>query len=279
MNGRLSIVATPIGDPDDISKRALRCLAAADLIAAEDTRVARDRLRDWGIEGKKLLSYWDQNEQSRVPELIEQLQEGKNIALISDAGTPLISDPGFRIVQACVAAGLTIEVIPGPCAAVAALAGSGLPTDRFYFGGFLPREAGPRRRSLEDLASLRATLIFYESPLRLAESLATIAELWPSRRVVAARNLTGPWEQWLHGTAEQVRSELGEERRGEVTLLIESSAEVTINADSLDAQIDQLLGKGHPLKEVRDLIASATGLPKRDIYQRILARSGKKTEA
>ena len=279
MNGRLSIVATPIGDPDDISKRALRCLAAADLIAAEDTRVARDRLRDWGIEGKKLLASWVLNEESRVPELIEQLQEGTILALISDAGTPLISDPGFRIVQACVAAGLTIEVIPGPCAAVAALAGSGLPTDRFYFGGFLPREAGPRRRSLEDLASLRATLIFYESPLRLAESLATIAELWPSRRVVAARNLTGPWEQWLHGTAEQVRSELGEERRGEVTLLIESSAEVTINADSLDAQIDQLLGKGHPLKEVRDLIASATGLPKRDIYQRILARSGKKTEA
>lgn len=271
----LSLVATPIGNSNDISPRALSTLRQAHLIACEDTRVAQQRLHAWGIEGKTLRSYWDQNEQARVPELIERLHAGEHIALISDAGMPLISDPGYRIVEACVREGLAVEVLPGPCAVVTALAGSGLATDRFYFGGFLPRDAGPRRSTLESLADLRATLIFYESPQRLSETLAVLATLWPNRQVCAARNLTGPYQQWLRGFPAAVRAELGDETRGEVTLLIAGAPDQVQAPADLDAQLDALLKEGRPLKEIRDLVAEMSGLPKREIYARLLARSGR----
>jgi 16S rRNA (cytidine1402-2'-O)-methyltransferase len=268
--GRLKIVATPIGNLEDISLRALKALKAAPIIAAEDTRVAKDRLSKWEIFGKKLISCWDQNEAERAEELLGCLKQD-DVCLISDAGMPLISDPGYRVVQACLQAGIEVEVIPGPCAVVTALAGSGLATDRFYFGGFLPREDASCLRLLAGIAGLEATLVFYESPLRLATTLQKLHQLWPERRVVVARNLTQAYEQWLRGTARQVLEELGEETRGEVCLLIEGGKPEAIALDSLDSQIEAMLTTGISAREVRDRLEAATGLPKRELYQRILA--------
>lgn len=271
MSGRLHVVAVPIGNPDDITVRALQVLGQVALIAAEDTRTAQTLLRRHQLQ-TPLISYWDQNEAARVPSLIARLESGQDIALISEAGTPLISDPGFRIVRACIEADIPVVVVPGASAVVTALAGAGLPTDRFYFGGFLPTKAGPRREALTSVASVKATLVFYESPVRLSETLDLIASLWPERPVCVARNLTGVYEQWLRGTAQQVRVALGDETRGEVTLLIGGASDV-IPADmwaQADARITALLAEGMHPRDVRDRVVAETGLPRRDVYQRIL---------
>jgi 16S rRNA (cytidine1402-2'-O)-methyltransferase len=248
-------------------------LKEVDVVAAEDTRVTAVLLRAHDIR-TPLVSYHDHNEVSRAAELVERIQGGASVALVSDAGTPLVNDPGWRVVRACIDAGLPIEVLPGACAAIVGLAGAGLPVDRFYYGGFLPRDEGPRREALAELAGLHATLVFYESPVRLGATLDTIAALWPARPVCVARNLTKAFEQWIRGTAAEARATLGDETRGEVVLLVGGAPEgATIEPAALDAAIVRLVGEGVGARDIAAQLAAATGLPRREVYQRTLALS------
>ncbi len=266
------MVPTPIGDPDDLSVRALRVLRQADRVAAEDTRVTRELLRHHGIEPKALVSCHDHNETDRAEQIVAWVRAGESIALVSDAGTPLVSDPGFRVVRAALAADVRVEILPGPCAAVTALVGSGLAVDRFCFAGFLPRDPGPRAAELDRLADVPATLVFYESPLRLADTLDALAARWPTRAVCVARNLTKEHEQWIRGTAAECRAVLGDETRGEVVLLVSRGSGERPSDAELDAAIDALLGSGRAAKDVRDVLAERFGLPRREVYQRVLQR-------
>ncbi len=195
----LYLVATPIGNLEDITLRALRTLKECDLVAAEDTRRTGQLLKHYGIS-KPLLSYFRFNEAKRCQEIIERLRRGEKIALVTDAGSPGISDPGQRVVHETVAAGLRIEPVPGPSALVAGLTASGLPTDEFHFIGFLPHKSGQRRKQLEKFKGFEGTLALYESPYRVEKLLAELRELYPSHRVVLARELTKKFEEFLRGT-------------------------------------------------------------------------------
>jgi 16S rRNA (cytidine1402-2'-O)-methyltransferase len=197
--GTLYLVATPIGNLEDITLRALRVLRECDVVAAEDTRRSGQLLKHFGIS-KPLLSCFHFNEARRSAELIERLRRGEKVALVTDAGSPGISDPGERVVSAALAAGLRVESVPGPCALVAALTASGLPTDEFHFVGFLPHKSGQRRRRLDGLQTVPGTLVFYESPFRIERLLGELQEVFPDRRVVLARELTKRFEELLRGT-------------------------------------------------------------------------------
>ena len=198
MLGTLSIVSTPIGNLEDITLRAARVLREADLIACEDTRHTRKLLDHIGVS-KPLVSYHEHNETARAAELVERLAAGANIALVSDAGTPLLSDPGYRLVEAAIAAGIPVIPIPGASAVLSALAASGLPTDEFRFGGFLPPKTTQRRKTLEALREERCTLIFYEAPHRILEALEDVEAVLGARPVVVARELTKLHEEFLRG--------------------------------------------------------------------------------
>jgi 16S rRNA (cytidine1402-2'-O)-methyltransferase len=223
MAGILYVVATPIGNLEDITLRALRVLQEVELIATEDTRRTRILLEHYQID-KPLTSLYDHNEVHKAPRLIGRLQEGVSIALVSEAGTPLISDPGYRLVQLAIAHGITVIPLPGPSALVAALVVAGLPTDRFVFEGFLPKKPGKRRKRLEVLRDEQRTLIFYESPRRVYDVLGAMQMLWGDRHVVVARELTKKFEEILRGRISEVRVQL-EERppQGEVTLVVEGT--------------------------------------------------------
>jgi 16S rRNA (cytidine1402-2'-O)-methyltransferase len=197
--GTLYLVATPIGNLEDITLRALRVLKECDVVAAEDTRHSGQLLKHFGIS-KPLLSYFQFNEARRSEEIIERLRRGEKVALVTDAGSPGISDPGERVVQAALAAGLRVESVPGACALVAALTASGLPTDEFHFIGFLPHKSGQRRNQLAALQSFAGTLALYESPYRVAKLLGELQEVFPDRQVVLARELTKKFEEYLRGT-------------------------------------------------------------------------------
>ena len=194
----LYLVATPIGNLEDITLRALRVLRECDVVAAEDTRHSGRLLKHFGIS-KPLLSYFQFNEARRSEEIIERLRRGEKVALVTDAGSPGISDPGERVVKAAIAAGLRVESVPGPSALVAALTASGLPTDEFHFIGFLPHKSGQRRNKLESLKSFDGTLVLYESPYRIEKLLVELNEVFPERQVVLARELTKKFEEFLRG--------------------------------------------------------------------------------
>src|SRR2546425_11139681 len=194
----LYLVATPIGNLEDITLRALRTLKECDLVAAEDTRHTGQLLKHFGIS-KPLLSYFQFNEAKRSEEIIERLRRGEKVALVTDAGSPGISDPGERVVKAAIAAGFRVESVPGACALVAALTASGLPTDEFHFIGFLPHKSGQRRNKLESLKAFEGTLVLYESPYRLEKLLAELKDFFPNRYVVLARELTKKFEEFLRG--------------------------------------------------------------------------------
>jgi 16S rRNA (cytidine1402-2'-O)-methyltransferase len=196
--GTLYLVATPIGNLEDITLRALRVLRECDVVAAEDTRHSGRLLKHFGIS-KPLLSYFQFNEARRSEEIIERLRRGGKVALITDAGSPGISDPGERVVKAAIAAGFRVESVPGACALVAALTVSGLPTDKFHFIGFLPHKSGQRRNKLESLKSFDGTLVLYESPYRIEKLLGELGEVFPERQVVLARELTKKFEEFLRG--------------------------------------------------------------------------------
>jgi 16S rRNA (cytidine1402-2'-O)-methyltransferase len=194
----LYLVATPIGNLEDITLRALRVLRECDVVAAEDTRHSGRLLKHFGIS-KPLLSYFQFNEARRSEEIIERLRRGEKVALVTDAGSPGISDPGERVVKAAIAAGFRVESVPGPCALVAAMTVSGLPTDEFHFIGFLPHKSGQRRNKLESLKSFDGTLVLYESPYRVQKLLVELSEVFPERQVVLARELTKKFEEFLRG--------------------------------------------------------------------------------
>jgi 16S rRNA (cytidine1402-2'-O)-methyltransferase len=201
--GTLYLVATPIGNLEDITLRALRTLKECDVVAAEDTRRTGQLLKHFGLS-RPLLSYFQFNEARRSEEIIERLRSGQKVALVTDAGSPGISDPGERVVRAAIAAGLRVEPVPGPSALVAALTASGLPTDEFHFIGFLPHKTGQRRRELERLRSIGGTLVLYESPYRIEKLLLELQEVFPDRQVVLARELTKKFEESLRGTPSEL---------------------------------------------------------------------------
>jgi 16S rRNA (cytidine1402-2'-O)-methyltransferase len=218
--GTLYLVATPIGNLEDITLRALRVLKECDVVAAEDTRHSGQLLKHFGI-AKPLLSYFQFNEAKRSEEILDRLRRGEKVALVTDAGTPGISDPGGRVVSAALAAGLKVEAVPGPCALVAALTSSGLPSDEFHFVGFLPHKSTQRRRQLEVLKSVSGTLILYESPYRIGKLLEELADLYGERRVVLARELTKKFEELRTGTPRQLREEMQKySNKGEFVVLI-----------------------------------------------------------
>jgi 16S rRNA (cytidine1402-2'-O)-methyltransferase len=218
--GTLYLVATPIGNREDITLRALRVLRECDVVAAEDTRHSGQLLKHFGIS-KPLLSYFQFNEARRSEEIIERLRRGERVALVTDAGSPGISDPGERVVQAALAAGLRVEPVPGPCALVAALTASGLATDEFHFVGFLPHKSGQRRRELERLKPFTGTLVFYESPYRVEKLLNELVAVYPERRVALARELTKKFEEFLWGTPAELLAQLGPRAvRGEFVVLV-----------------------------------------------------------
>ncbi len=218
--GTLYLVATPIGNLEDITLRALRVLRECDVVAAEDTRHTGQLLRHFEIT-KPLLSYFQFNEAKRSEEILDRLGRGEKVALVTDAGTPGISDPGERVVRAALARGLRVEAIPGACALIAALSTSGLPSDEFHFAGFLPHKSGQRRRVLEGLAQTRGTLAFYESPYRVTKILEELHALWPQRPVVLMRELTKKFEERLAGTPGELLARLQNRAlKGEFVVLV-----------------------------------------------------------
>lgn len=273
MAGTLYIVATPIGNLGDMSPRAVQTLREAAWIACEDTRQTRKLLEHFGIPART-VSYHEHNEAERSEELLRRLEDGDSVALVSDAGTPLISDPGYRLVKKAAGRGIAVVPVPGPTAAMAALSASGLETDRFYFGGFLPRKSGERRRALEALKGLDATLVFYEAPHRLLESLRDVEAVMGSRPVVVAREVTKLHEEFLRGTAGQVCAEL-ERRgavRGEVTLLIGRTgepAEAGFTEGELRSEVERLEREGLARMDAIKQVARQHRLAKRDVYRAV----------
>jgi 16S rRNA (cytidine1402-2'-O)-methyltransferase len=276
MVGVLYVVATPIGNLEDITLRALRVLKEVDLIAAEDTRQTRKLLAHHGI-ATRLTSYYDAVEGAKAAPLVKQLKVGKNIALVSDAGTPTLSDPGFRLVQEAVQAGVSVVPIPGPSALAAVLSVSGLPTDRFAFEGFLPAKKRERREKLQSLRTEPRTLVFYEAPHRIGEALEDMAELFGARQVVLGREVTKVYEEFIRGSIGDVIREIaGKEIRGEITLVVSGSAgEKIALEDSLRAEIQELAQKGLRVKEIAEVLGEKFSYPKKDIYRLVLEKEKK----
>jgi len=275
MSGVLYLVATPIGNLEDITYRAVRTLREVDLIACEDTRHTRKLLDHYKI-ARPLISYHEHNERARAEELVAKLLAGTNVALVSDAGMPLVSDPGYRTAAAAIRAGISVVPIPGPSAVITALAAAGLPTDAFYFAGFLPAKSGQRARALEALRDQSATLVFYEAPHRILETLADIERILGPRPVVVARELTKLHEEFLRGTPAEVRAAL-ESRpsvKGEIALLIgqrTTPAPETIPIDeAVAAHIHAGMSRMDAIKEV----ARTRGLSKRDVYRQTQIEKG-----
>jgi 16S rRNA (cytidine1402-2'-O)-methyltransferase len=267
----LYVVATPIGNLGDVTIRALATLAAADLIACEDTRVTAVLLRHYGIE-RPLLPYHEHNAAEQRPKLLAALAEGRAVALASDAGTPLVSDPGYRLVADVLAAGHKVVPIPGASAVLAALVAAGLPTDTFLFAGFLPPKEVGRRKRLAELAAVPGSLVFFESPQRLAASLADMASVLGDRPAAVARELTKTFETIRRGGLAALASQFAGEPapKGEIVVVVGPPLEKTVAPEDVDALLRSLLGT-KSVRETADEAALLTGLSRRDLYQRALA--------
>jgi 16S rRNA (cytidine1402-2'-O)-methyltransferase len=266
----LYVTATPIGNARDITLRALDALAACDAIAAEDTRVTSRLLSIYGIS-KPLFSYNDHNAAGARPKLIKRLREGARIVLVSDAGTPLVSDPGYKLVREALAEGVAVHVLPGPSAALAALALAGLPTDRFLFAGFLPPKSGARRTALLELRDVRATLIFFESAQRLSESLADMANVLGPREAAVGRELTKLHEEMRRGDLATLASSYASPPKGEVALVVAPPKDAAPDLARADALLDKAL-QFMPVRAATDLLAEALDLPRHALYERALAK-------
>lgn len=266
--GTLYIVATPIGNLEDITLRALRILKEVDLIAAEDTRHTRKLLTHYDIP-TPLTSYHDHSESTKAPVLVETLLAGKNIALVSDAGTPCISDPGYRLVKSAAEVDIPVVPIPGPSMLTALMSVGGLPTDRFAFEGFLPAKQGQRQRALRELCHEERPLIFYESPHRLLRTLADLEQIFGDRRVVVGRELTKQFEEILRGPVSAVLSAFHNRPvKGEVALVVEGwdGKDESTSEQSAAELMQQLLADGVGLKEAARAMSEACHIPKRDAY-------------
>lgn len=266
----LYLVATPIGNLRDMTFRAVDVLRAADVIACEDTRVSRRLLDEYGIT-TPLIPYHDHNAEKVRPKLIKRLEEGEVVAVVSDAGTPLVSDPGYKLVTAALAAGAAVWPIPGASAALAALTVAGLPSDRFFFGGFLPNRSAARRKVLASHAAVPATLIYFEAPSRLAASLADMRDVLGARDAAVARELTKRFEEVVRGSLADLsdRYRDGPAPKGEVVVVVGPPSERVVD----DAELDHALGtalEAASVKEAAAAVAAELGLPRRRVYARAL---------
>jgi 16S rRNA (cytidine1402-2'-O)-methyltransferase len=272
-DGVLVLAATPIGDPRDAAPRLATELAGADVVAAEDTRRLRRLLDELGVTPTgRVLSYHEHNERARTPELLEHLRGGARIVLVTDAGMPSVSDPGYRLSNACVEAGVRVTCVPGPSAVLMALAVSGLPTDRFCFEGFLPRKPGERSRRLAGLATEHRTMVFFEAPHRLAEMLAAMAEAFGDDRVAAVcRELTKTYEEVRRDGLADLAQWAVEGARGEITVVVSGAPAVTTSVDDVLPVIQERVAAGERLKTVCAEIAEQTGLSKKALYDAALA--------
>jgi 16S rRNA (cytidine1402-2'-O)-methyltransferase len=277
----LYLVATPIGNLEDMTLRGLRVLRSVDRIACEDTRQSQKLLGHYGI-ATPVVSCHAHNEGARVPELLGVLAAGGRVAVISDAGTPGISDPGMHLAAAAIAAGVRVYPVPGANAAVSALVGSGLGTEGFAFYGFLPEKAGARRTELERLAGVgeRVTLVFYEAPHRILDTLGDVAAVWPRARVVVARELTKVHEEFLRGTAAEVRAVLGgrDRVRGEMVLLVEAGVgAVVVGGGSMGARVAEVMAaEGVEEKDALKRVARERGLGKSEAYRELQRERGRR---
>ncbi|HEY9802245.1 MAG TPA: 16S rRNA (cytidine(1402)-2'-O)-methyltransferase [Leptolyngbyaceae cyanobacterium] len=266
----LYIVGTPIGNLEDITFRAVRILQNVDLIAAEDTRHTGKLLQHLQVKTPQ-ISYHEHNRSSRIPELLEHLHGGKAIALVSDAGMPGISDPGYELVKACVEAGISVVPIPGASAAITALSAAGLPTDRFVFEGFLPAKGQQRREYLEVLETETRTLIFYESPHRLRETLQDLAQVWGSdRQIVLARELTKLYEEFWRGSiGDAIAHYQQREPQGEYTILVAGKppSQTLLTEEQLKAELQQLISQGISRSQASRQMTKYTSLNRRQVYQ------------
>ena len=271
----LYLVATPIGNLSDVTLRALETLAAADILACEDTRVTRILLDRYGIR-RRMVAYHEHNEAEAAPRLIAMVAEGKSVALASDAGTPLVSDPGFRLVQAAQEKGARVVPVPGPSAVLAALTAAGLPTDSFMFAGFLPAKTGQRRSRLEALISVPATLVFFQSARRLAESLAAMSETLGDRHAVVARELTKAFEELRRGTLAELAAHYEEvgAPKGEVVICVAPPGEETPASGEETDRLLLALADEMPASKAAGEAARMTGGKKSELYQRLLALKG-----
>ena len=271
MAGILYIVPTPIGNLEDITLRALRILKEVEWIAAEDTRHTKHLLVHFGIK-TALTSYHEHNERDKARSLVERLRNGANIALVSDAGTPGISDPGYRIVVEASRAGIQVIPLPGASALTTALSASGLPTDRFLFEGFLPAKAQVRKAKLQSLRAETATLLFYEAPHRLLDALGDMLKVFGDRDIAIARELTKVHEEILRGKLSELVAALsGRDIKGEIAIIVQgSTGESQVSDADLQSEITQLAGAGMGVKEIAELLGERYGLPKKEVYKRAL---------
>jgi 16S rRNA (cytidine1402-2'-O)-methyltransferase len=271
MPGTLYVVATPIGNLEDITLRALRVLKGVDVIAAEDTRHTRILLAHHGIR-TPLTSYHEHNERAKAQVLVARLARGEGVALVSDAGTPTLSDPGYRLVHEAIRAGISVVPIPGPAALAAVLSASGLPGNRFVFEGFLPANKRERRGRLQALREEKRTLLFYEAPHRLKDSLKDLWEILGDREIVLGREVTKVHEEFVRGRIHEVWADLtGRELRGEITLVVKGAEEEPAPPqDQLMAEIRRLKSKGMRVKEIAQLLGEKYSYPKKEIYRLVL---------
>lgn len=286
MRGTLFIVATPIGNLEDITQRALRVLREADLIACEDTRHTRKLLNHFGIT-TATTSYHGHNEQERAAELCELLKSGKNVALVSDAGTPLISDPGFRVVKAAIERGISVVPVPGPAAFVTAMSASGLATDQILFAGFLPARSGARRAKLNELRTVAGTLVCYEAPHRITAALTDALEVLGNRDAVVARELTKLHEELARGTLSDLldRFSKTETARGEIVLIIsghnadfDKSVRTTSPEEQLVRRVDELEREGVDQKTALKKVAKELGLKRDDAYRMMVNQKNRRSK-
>jgi 16S rRNA (cytidine1402-2'-O)-methyltransferase len=268
MAGVLYVVATPIGNLEDISLRALRILKDVDLIAAEDTRHTRILLDHYEIR-TPLVSYHEHNEKTQAPRLAERLAHGEDVALVSDAGTPAISDPGYRLVVEALRIGIRVTPIPGASALASALSASGLPTDRFVFEGFLPSKKSERESRLEALRGERRTVVFYEAPHRLKDALTAMQRILADREIVVGRELSKIHEEFLRGTIDEVIAQLAErEVKGEITIIVHGAPDAEqISQDALAGEILRLIAEGRGVKQIAEQLGARYRMAKREVYQ------------
>ncbi|GAA3365586.1 MULTISPECIES: 16S rRNA (cytidine(1402)-2'-O)-methyltransferase [Saccharopolyspora] len=272
-SGTLVLAATPLGDARDASARLVDALGSATIIAAEDTRRVRTLATSLGVNpAGKIVSYYEDVEAARTPRLLESLRDGQDVLLVTDAGMPSVSDPGYRLVSACAAEGLPVTCLPGPSAVTTALAVSGLPSDRFCFEGFPPRKPGERRRWFGRLLAEQRTCVFFESPRRLADTLAdAVAVLGPDRAAVVCRELTKTYEEVRRGDLGSLAEWAGAEVRGEITVVIGGAAPVSQDPADLVPQVEERAAEGMRLKDAVAEVAELSGARKNELYTAVLA--------
>ena len=273
MDGCLVLAATPLGDVGDASARLRAALESADVVAAEDTRRTRSLAAALDVQiGGRVISFYDQVEAARLPGLLEAIESGQTVLLVTDAGMPSVSDPGYRLVDACITAGLRVTCLPGPSAVTTALALSGLPVERFCFDGFAPRKPGPRKAFFRDLVREPRACVFFEAPHRLADCLADAVEvLGPSRRAAVCRELTKTYEEVKRGTLGELAAWAADGVRGEISVVLEGAAPIAHDPSSLVPVVNSRVEGGERLKDACAAVGQEFGVSKRDLYEAVLA--------